>query len=314
MAFGVPAGQVLIMFILIALGWAAFRLHWIGQESLKGMTNLLLYLVSPSVTILAFQRPFDADRLRMMGIVFLVDLAAFALTIGIANALFNRRVVPDADTRTALRFGTVYSNAGFIGIPLAQAILGNDGVFYTVAFIAAFTVMVWTHGASLFGHDDEALAAKVRRVAVNPGIVSIVIALPLFLFSVTLPSPISDVLGYLASMNTPLSMVVVGVNLAAFSLRTVFSDRLVWLGTVARNVLVPAVFIALLGLLPIDPVARLAIVISVSAPVGAFLVIFSVRHDRDTQFATRLLCLSTLASVVTLPAALAAATALWGSA
>ncbi|MFT4108070.1 AEC family transporter [Propionicimonas sp.] len=314
MAFGVPAGQVLIMFILIALGWAAFRLHWIGQESLKGMTNLLLYLVSPSVTILAFQRPFDADRLRMMGIVFVVDLAAFALTIGIANLLFNRQLVPDADTRTTLRFGTVYSNAGFIGIPLAQAILGNDGVFYTVAFIAAFTVMVWTHGASLFGHDGEALAAKLRRVALNPGIVSIVVALPLFLFSVSLPSPVSDVLGYLASMNTPLSMVVVGVNLAAFSLRTVFSDRLVWLGTFARNVLVPAVFIALLGPVPIDPVARLAIVISVSAPVGAFLVIFSVRHDRDTQFATRLLCLSTLASVVTLPAALAAATALWGSA
>lgn len=300
------------MFILIALGWGAFRLHWIGQESLKGMTNLLLYLVSPSVTILAFQRPFDAERLRTMGIVFVVDLVAFALTIAIANALFNRRSVTDPQIRTALRFGTVYSNAGFIGIPLAQAILGNDGVFYTVAFIAAFTVMVWTHGASLFGRDDEALALKVRRVAVNPGIISIFVALPLFLFSVSVPSPISDVLGYLASMNTPLSMVVVGVNLAAFSLRTVFSDRLVWLGTLARNVVVPAVFLGLLSLVPIDPVARLAIMISVSAPVGAFLVIFCVRHDRETVFATRFLCLSTLASVITLPAALAAATAMWG--
>jgi predicted permease len=313
-SFGVPASQVAIMFILIALGWAAFRLRWIGSESVKGMTNLLLYLVSPSVTILAFQRPFDADRLRTMGIVFVIDLLAFALTIALANLLFSRRLVPDAGQRTALRFGTVYSNAGFIGIPLAQAILGNDGVFYTVAFIAAFTVMVWTHGAGLFGGDRDPLARRLRRVLLNPGIVSMLVALPLFVASVRLPSPVSDALGYLASMNTPLSMVVVGVNLAAFSLRTVFSDRLVWLGTLARNVLVPAVFLALLGPLPIDPVARLAILISVSAPVGAFLVIFSVRHDRDTRFATRLLCLSTLLSVVTLPAALAAATALWGSA
>lgn len=311
MSLGVPAGQVTIMFILIALGWVAYRVRWIGPESVKGMTNLLLFLVAPAVTIQAFQRPFDADRLRTIGIVFAVDLTAFALTIVIARLLFSRRLVRDEGKRAALEFGTVYSNAGFLGIPLAQAVLGNDGVLYAVAYVAAYTIFVWTHGTALFGHDDETLATRLRRALLNPGILSILIALPLFLFSVHLPSPASDVLGYLASMNTPLSMVVVGVNLAAFSLRTVFSDRLVWLGTVVRNVAVPLLFIGLLGLLPIDPVARMAVLISVSTPVGAMLVMFTVRHDRDVVFATRLLCLSTLLSVLTLPAALALATAVW---
>jgi predicted permease len=285
--------------------------RWIGPESVKGMTNLLLFLVSPAVTIQAFQRPFDAERLRTIGIVFAVDLAAFALTIGIARLLFSRRLVPDEGKRAALEFGTVYSNAGFLGIPLAQAVLGNDGVLYAVAYVAAYTIFVWTHGTALFGHDDESLTTRLRRAVLNPGILSILVALPLFLFSVHLPSPASDVLGYLASMNTPLSMVVVGVNLAAFSLRTVFSDRLVWLGTLVRNVAVPLLFIGLLGVLPIDPVARMAVLISVSTPVGAMLVMFTVRHDRDVVFATRLLCLSTLASVLTLPVALALATAVW---
>lgn len=311
MSLGVPAEQVTIMFVLIALGWVAYRVRWIGPESVKGMTNLLLFLVAPAVTIQAFQRPFDADRLRTIGIVFAVDLAAFALTIVIARLLFSRRLVRDEGKRAALEFGTVYSNAGFLGIPLAQAVLGNDGVLYAVAYVAAYTIFVWTHGTALFGHDDETLATRLRRALLNPGILSILIALPLFLFSVHLPSPASDVLGYLASMNTPLSMVVVGVNLAAFSLRTVFSDRLVWLGTVVRNVAVPLLFIGLLGLLPIDPVARMAVLISVSTPVGAMLVMFTVRHDRDVVFATRLLCLSTLLSVLTLPAALALATAVW---
>nr|WP_300151383.1 AEC family transporter [Propionicimonas sp.] len=311
MSLGVPAEQVTIMFVLIALGWVAYRVRWIGPESVKGMTNLLLFLVAPAVTIQAFQRPFDADRLRTIGIVFAVDLAAFALTMVIARLLFSRRLVRDEGKRAALEFGTVYSNAGFLGIPLAQAVLGNDGVLYAVAYVAAYTIFVWTHGTALFGHDDETLATRLRRALLNPGILSILIALPLFLFSVHLPSPASDVLGYLASMNTPLSMVVVGVNLAAFSLRTVFSDRLVWLGTVVRNVAVPLLFIGLLGLLPIDPVARMAVLISVSTPVGAMLVMFTVRHDRDVVFATRLLCLSTLLSVLTLPAALALATAVW---
>jgi malate permease and related proteins len=309
--FTVPATQVAIMFGLMAVGWVAYRVKWLGAEALRGLTNLLLFLVAPAVIIQAFQRPFDAARLRSIGIVFVIDLVAFAITIAVARALMNRRLVPDHAMRVALQFGTVYSNAGFIGIPLTQALLGSDGVFYAVTYIAAYTVYVWTHGISLFGHEHVRPSMKIRRVLLNPGIISILIALPLYILSVHIPSPASDVVGYLAAMNTPLSMIVVGVNIAAFSLRSIFSDKFVWLGTLARNIIIPALFIVLLGFLPIDPVARMAILISVSTPVGAFLVIFSVRHDQDTRFATRLLCLSTLMCVITLPVALVVAGRVW---
>jgi predicted permease len=309
--FTVPATQVAIMFGLMAVGWIAYRAKWLGTEALRGLTNLLLFLVAPAVTIQAFQRPFDAARLRTIGVVFVIDLLAFAITIALARVIMNRRLVPDATMRKALQFGTVYSNAGFIGIPLTQALLGSDGVFYAVTYVAAYTVFVWSHGISLFGHEHVRTSMKIRRVLLNPGIISILIALPLYVLSIHIPSPASDVVGYLAAMNTPLSMIVVGVNLAAFSLRTIFSDKYVWLGTFARNILVPAIFIVLLGLLPIDPVARMAILISLATPVGAMLVIFSVRHDHDTQFATRLLCLSTLLCVITLPVALVVAGRVW---
>jgi predicted permease len=310
--FTVTATQVAIMFGLIAVGWVAYRAKWLRTEALHGLTNLLLFLVAPAVTIQAFQRPFDAGRLRTIGIVFVIDLVAFAITIAVARVLMNRRWVPDPAKRVALQFGTVYSNAGFIGIPLTQALLGSDGVFYAVTYVAAYTVYVWTHGISMFGHAHVRRSMKLRRVLLNPGIISILIALPLYILSVHIPTPASDVVGYLAAMNTPLSMIVVGVNLATFSLRTIFSDHLVWLGVFARNLLVPGIFIVLLGLLPIDPVAKMAILISVSTPVGAMLVIFSVRHDQNTEFATRLLCLSTLLCVVTLPLALVVAGRLWG--
>ena len=55
----------------------------------------------------------------------------------------------------------------------------------------------------------------------------------------------------------------------------------------------------------------MAILISVATPVGAMLVIFSIRHDQETQFATRLLCMSTLMCVITLPVALVVASRVW---
>lgn len=299
------------MFTLIAIGWAAYRFKLVGESSVKGITNLLLFFVAPAVTIHAFQRPFDLGQLGHLGIAAVVDTGAFILTILIAKFVFLPRFVQDKDKRVSLKFGTVYTNAGFLGIPLTFALLGDEGVLYAVVYIAVFTVFVWTHGLSLFEDDGLTVLQKVKQAVLNPGIVGIVVALALYSLSLTLPTPISEAVDYLASMNTPLSMIVIGLSLASFSLRTVFSDGLVWFGTLMRNLVVPLLFVIVLWFIPIGHVAKLAILISVSTPVAATLVMFTVRSDRDSVFPTRLLCLSTLLSIVTLPAVLTLASVLW---
>lgn len=312
MGFSVPAEQVGIMFALIALGWIGYRVGWFGQSAVKGMTNLLLYLVSPAVIIRAFQRPFDAAQLRSLGVAFVVDVGVFLVMVGLAWLGFNRRLVPEESKREALQFGTVYSNAGFIGIPLTYALLGNDGVFYAVIFIAVFTLFLWTHGLALFGAAAEPPLTRLRRLILNPGILATIVSLGLYVARLALPAPVMSVLGYVGSMNTPLSMIVVGGSLATFGLRSIFGEPLAWVGAVARNVVIPVIFIFLLGLLPIDPVSRLATLVAISAPVGASIVIFALRFEKDPRFPTTLLCISTLLSLATIPALLAAATAWWG--
>lgn len=311
MSFIVPAEQVLVMFALMALGWVAARIGWVTGEAERGMTNVLLNFVAPAVIIQAFQRPFDPARLQLAGLVFGLDVLVFGISIVLATAAFSRRFVRDAERRTALRFGTVYSNAGFIAIPLVQAILGADGVFFAATFIGVYTLFVWTHGVSLFGSATEPFGVRVRKVALNPGILALVVALVLFTCSISLPDAASQAVGYLAAMNTPLSMIVVGVSLARISLGTVFSDRLVWIGALARNVIVPLIFLGALAFVPIDVVARQSMLISISAPVGAMLVIFTVKHGRDARFATRMLCLSTLLCVLTMPLMLLLASVVW---
>jgi len=310
-SFVVPAEQVLVMFALMALGWIGVRLRWITGDAERGMTHILLNFVAPAVIIQAFQRPFDQGRLRLIGMVFGIDVLVFALTIVFATVVFNRRTVGDDGRRTAMRFGTVYSNAGFIAIPLTQAILGPDGVLFAAAFVAVYNLFAWSHGVSLFGASTESLGVRVRKMVLNPGILSIAVALVLFVSSVTLPGPVTQAVGYLAALNTPLSMIVVGANLATISLATIFGDRLAWIGAVTRNLVVPLVFLGLLALVPIDLVARQSMLISISAPVGAMLVIFTVKHGQDARFATRMLCLSTLLCVLTMPLMLTLASVVW---
>lgn len=312
MSFGISAGQVAVMFILMALGFLAFRLRWISDEAVSGMTKLVMFFVTPAVIVTSFQRPFDPAKLQTIGLVFGLDLLVFSLTIGLARLIFSRRFIPDDLRRTVLRFGTTYTNAGFLGIPLAQALLGSDGVFYVVAFIVAFHVFVWTHGDALFGRTRVgARDNRLLEVLMNPNIIATTIGLVCFLASWQFPGLLNQAVGHVASMNTPMSMIVVGANLAAISLRSVFRDRHAWLGMMARNLVVPLIFVAGFGLLPLDPVAKMATLIAVAAPVGAFVVMFSILHGRDTRFATRLLTVSTLSSIVTMPLILWLASVVW---
>lgn len=312
MSFGVSVGQVALMFLLMSLGFLAYRLRWVTDEAVSGMTKVVMYFVTPAVIVSAFQRPFDPSRLRTIGLVFGLDLVVFALTIGLAALIFSRRFIPDDLRRTVLRFGTTYTNAGFLGIPLAQALLGSDGVFYVVAFVIAFHVYVWTHGDALFGHGRAgARDNRLLDVLLNPNTIATTVGLVCFLASWQFPGLLGEAIGHVASMNTPLSMIVVGANLAAISVRSVFRDRDAWLGMLARNLVVPLVFVAGFAFLPLDPVAKMATLIGVAAPVGAFVVMFSILHGRDTRFATRLLMVSTLASIGTMPLILWLASVLW---
>ena len=312
MSITISVGQVLVMVVLMGLGWLSVKTRLVTLDSAKSVTNIVLYFVTPAVIIQAFQRPYDGGQLRTIGILLVVDLAIFSVAIGLARLIFRR--IRDAERRAVLQFGTVYQNAGFMGIPLAQALFGADGVVYATVFVTAYNLTVWTHGDMLLaGPKRPSWGRGIAIAARTPALIATVVAIALFALSWHIPSPVSDVVGYLGGMNAPLSMFVVGTTLAQISLKTFARDRYSWLGTAVRNLVMPAIVLVALTFVPLDPTARLGTFVAAACPVAAFVVIFSVRHERDTDFPTRLLCTSTLASIVTVPAWLAVASLWWGS-
>ena len=312
MGFLVTTQQVVLMFALMAIGAGVAKAGWLNQSAVSGLTNILLYVVTPAVILQAFHRPFDRGHLRDFGVVLGLAVASYLLVWALAFGLFNKRLVKDAHRRRALRFGTIYSNAGYLGIPLAQALLGADGVFFGVTFLIAFNVFVWTQGYTMFPASVSlSFRQQLRELARNPNMGPILVGLVLFVGSVPLPGMVVSGLGYLGAMNAPLSMMVIGANLAALTWRDFLGDRWVWAGTVARNLIVPGLALLILNFIPLGTTTRLAILIPLSCPVAAFLIMYTVMRRVDATFATRLMFVSTLVSVVTIPAVMSLAQVLW---
>lgn len=306
--FVITARQTVILFLLMAFGFGAAKSRILDTPSVKRLADFVLVIVTPCLIVTSFQRPFDTTVLAGVGWSF-----AAAVFTHVAGVVLSHVAVRDRDVarRRALRFGTVFSNAGFMGFPLEYALLGPEGVFYGSIYVVVFHLLCWTYGVWEIkgGFGDSSLA----KAFVNPGLIGIALGLPLFLFSIKLPSVVAEPVKTVGDLNTSLSMVVLGFHLANAKFAPALSRGGTYVALALRHLAVPSALIAVLLLVPgIDPTVRLAAVVPAAAPIGASVAMFSVRYGGDGEFSAALVAVSTVLSIATMPVVVGIAKILFG--
>ena len=290
------AQNVLMLFILIAIGAVCCKTKLLNEAAAKGCANLVLYIATPCVIIKSCIREFDPAMMKGFLIVVAAAIANHLLLIFIARVLFRDK---DEGRRRVLRFATVFSNAGYMGIPLQQAVLGDEGVFYCAAYIIVFNIMLWTYGVAEMSGDTKALSA--RKLLVNPGVIGVVVGLIIFLLSVPIPTLVQDAVGHMASLNTPLPMLVVGYYLAQTDLKAALKDGRSYLSIALRLLIVPLAALGLLLLCGVRGNVLTSLMICISTPTATACTMFATRYNRNPLLSVNLVSLSTLLSVATMP-------------
>lgn len=310
------ASQVAVLFVLMGAGAAMRRLRLIGEGAVDGMVNMLMFVVTPCVIVDCFQRPFDSSMLSGLGLAFVIAVAGHLAIIAIARLLVRPR---NDDVCRTLQLAAVFSNAGFMGIPLEQAILGPKGVFYGVVYVVVFNLFIWTWGVATMskgrrkkekGKNAEGESANgvgMWKMVANPGTVGIALGLPLFLLSAKLPPVLATSVHHVANLNTPMAMVVIGYSLAGAKFGRVAKMGSVYLASGLRLVVHPLVMVAALAPFAhrLDRDMMLALVIASSAPVAAMVAMFASKFRRDVDVGVAVVSATTLASIVTMPPVIA---------
>lgn len=298
------ATQVAILFALIGVGFVCRMTKLLNDSSVTGLINILLIIVTPCLVIDVFQRPFDPAKMRALSIAFAVSFAAHFIMISLAAAFFRRG---DDRTRTVFKCATVFSNAGFMGIPLEQAILGDEGVFFGIVYVVIFNLMIWSWGLKTMGG-----GSGWRKILVNPGTVGLVAGFPLFFCSVKLPEVVGKPIHMLSMLNTPIPMIVIGYYLAGSRFTRVFRERGAWTAGFMRLIVCPLILIAFFYPFrhDLDRMMMLALVTAASAPVAAMVSMFAAKYGRDAEVSAGLVSATTLLSILTMPPVIALAMAI----
>lgn len=288
--------QVLILFMLIAVGYVLGKLKMIDEHSSRSMSNIVLSVVTPCLSVVSFQRPLEKDSLSNFCLVFLISIG-----IHVGSILLSRLVIRDKeyDRRAPLCFSVIFSNSAFMAYPLQTALLGSIGVFYGSAYVAVFTILLWTYGVYLMTGDRSRL--KLRPILLTPNIIGIVAALALYLLQISLPPIVLKPMEYISSLSTPLPMLVIGYQLQRADLRRALRSAGAWLSIALRLVIVPLLTLGLCLLLGTDSTVTVSLVVAASAPAAAMLSMFATRFEKDTELASSLVSAHTLLSALTMP-------------
>lgn len=289
------AEQVMILFILIGMGFAAGKTKLINNPVASGITNVVLYFVTPCVIINSFQREYDPAMLTGLLIAVVAAIASHGVSILLAHTLVKSKT--DAKQRV-LRFAVVFSNCGFMSLPLQQALLGADGVFYGAAYIAIFNILGWSYGVMVMSQGSK---LSFKKMLLNPGTLSVFVGIIIFFTSFQFPNIIGAPISYMAALNTPIPMFLIGYHLSQAKLSKVLTDPGCYWVMALRLVISPLISLGLFYICGLRGTVLVACMIAVCAPVAALATMFADKFGQDTETSVGLVSISTLLSIVTMP-------------
>lgn len=255
--------------------------------------STLLQIIIPCVIIKSYLVQYSQKRLEDLLESILLAFIGFVISMLISYLLFGKK-------HRIENFAAAFCNAGFIGIPLAQAVIGDDGVFYMAASVALLNLFQWTYGVYIMTDRRSAISAKA--IVKNPVVIAIVLGVLLFVLRIPVPKIVVNALGYLAGMNTPVAMILLGTYMAKLPSSKIFDKRA--LGCViSRLIIIPLAILLVFQLIPIrNDDIMLATYLAAVTPVGANICVFAQQYDCDYEFSVVTVCLSTLFSCITIPA------------
>ena len=281
--------KLMAMMVMVAVGYAAVKLHVVESRDSRTLSRLTVYILQPCLICRSVQIDLTPERLNG----FLC-----ALILGIVTYVFWIAAL------SLLRCNLIYSNVGNLALPLINMILGSEYVFYASALQIPFNLLIWTHGNSITSGERH---LHFRKIIFNPNIIALVTGILLVLLHIRLPDVIDTAMEGLGSMVGPSSMLVIGIVIAGSDLRGIITNKRAYAISLGRLIVMPVSLLLLIlasGILTrhpeLTPVFRVCF-IALCTPPGATVSQLAVLYDKKAYESSVYSVLSMALCIVTMP-------------
>lgn len=288
--------QLIKMFFIMVLAFICYRIGLVDQSGNKNISSLLLMVVNPILIITVYQTEYDPELVRGLLFAFAAAIITHILGILVSTVLIRSGNAPDFCIE---RFSAMYSNCGFIGIPLIGSVLGDTGVFYLSAYMVMFNLFSWTHGVMLM---ERKFSLKNLKEGIrSPMFIATFIAVILFFCRLEIPAVLMDSMNYVADMNTPLAMMVAGFSVAQADIGKMCRNLRLYYTAMIKLLIFPLCAIPFLMLFGLPSGVAMTTLIAAACPTATTGTMMAIRYKQNYTYASEIFALSTVLSVITIP-------------
>ena len=293
--------QMVEMFLLMAVGYLLGKIGMLDKGSSKKITALVVNVSNPAIIIVSCANK-ERESGNMLLLCAVLSVSIYVYLFAVSFFLPRLLRIPKKDCGT-YEVMTIFSNIGFLGLPLILSVYGETAVLYATLFLFPYNVLIYTLGIRLLQKGTRAQKKPFSlRDIFNIGTCSAILALLLYLFGVPVPGAITGMLTYLSNLSAPLSMILIGYSMTTFPMREMFTDRRLILFCLPRLLLVPLVAMLLIRQVVTDRYLLGVCLIMLATPVGSMTAMMAELYGGDEVLAGKGVALSTALSVATIPA------------
>ncbi len=286
--------------LIMATGFGLRRAGVIDNVFSKNLSTLIVKVAQPMLVISSLiSLEYTRENLmRGLGAVVL----SFALHTGMGIAAhFAVKGFRDADERKISEFAIMFTNCGFIGFPIIESLYGKDGLFCGAFYVVGFHLFIWTWGMAILSRGRNDIKLTPKKIFVNFGTIPCLIGFILFLIPWPMPAFLVKTTDYLASLATPISVLITGSLIATGSMRDLFGRFGNYAVSFLRLILFPVVVCVVLKLCGLGEFMIIFGTVMAAMPSASVITMFGELYDINPGYASRIVGITSMLCVVTLP-------------
>lgn len=291
---------IISLFLIMVVGYVMSKRGILDEEAKVHLTRLIINISLPAQILKAFVSEQGIVTNGEVFLVFGISILAY-LVYAIIGMLFNLIVRTPKEKQGIYLFMMMFGNVGFMGFPLIEAIYGEGALIYAVIFNVVFNLLVYSIGILMIGRSEAGTKFQLKKLLNMPFICG-VLSILLYFAKVQLPEVVTNSLGFLGNVTTPVAMLILGATIAGMPLRELFDEWRVYIFTIVKLFVVPITVIGLIRYLPISSeVIKGNMIVLSATPVATNATMLAIEYDGDMQLTSKGIFFTTILCMVSIP-------------
>lgn len=292
--------SVISLFLIMLVGVYGSKRNIITAEVNKALINILIEIALPFMILASFVFTYD-ETIKLNVLKTFIYSPIVYIIMAIVSVIL---LIPiQKDKRTILHFSNIFTNTGYIGFPILNAMYGAEAVIYGSVFNMFFVIFLWTYGIFLFTGtiDKDNLRKEILKIVLNPSILAVILGMIIMVFDIVIPELLLNTIRAVGNITGPLSMIIVGATLAKVEFKNSLKDPSIYYGMATRLIIIPLVIYLISILIGDRGIVSNAVIVMSSMPAAAMTSILAENYELEPEYAATMVLMTTVSALLTIP-------------